>query len=171
MILLILDTLDGMAATHWPHPEWTERLWFRKNIKVVESGLDMVLGIAALIYIIVRVDAIFGIVVLGFALVIGTVFDLIVYGRILGSEKRFKRSSMMARKPDEAETIIAIRFILYIIAVVGVMLRLLFVAITGWLPRVILIVASVSIAYVIVKKKLKDGRLDGVVKMLKKLLR
>ena len=167
----LLDALDGMAAVHWPHPEWTERLWFRKNIKLVESGLDMVLGIAALIYVIVRVDAVFGIIVLGLALVIGTVLDLVIYGRILGSEKQFKRGSIMDQNPSMAKTLVSARFVAYLVALAGVMFRLFFAAITGWLVRIILFSVGALIVAIIMLKKYEDGRLNGVIETFKKMLR
>ena len=167
----LLDALDGMAAVHWPHPEWTEGLWFRRNIKLVESGLDMVLGISALIYIIARVDFVFGTVVLGAALFVGTVLDLVIYGRILGSEKQFKKDSMMDRSPGVAKTLVAIRFVVYLVALAGVMLKLFFAAITGWLLRIVLLLVGVLMVIIIMLKKYEDGRLNGVIWMIKKLLR
>ena len=166
----LLDALDGMAAVKWPHPGWTKKFWFRRNIKVVESGLDMILGIAALVYTMVRVDFAFGAIVLAVALVIGVMFELIIYGRILGSEKQFKVGSMMHASPNTAKALISARFVVYLIALAGVMLRLFFAAITGTLARIVVLLAAILIAVIILIKKYKDGRLDGVVEMFKNML-
>lgn len=166
----LLDALDGMAAVRWPHPEWTERLWFRKNIKLVESGLDMILGIAALVYVIARVDAFFGIIVLVVALAIGITMDLVVYGKVLGSEKQFKKGSMMDVEPNAAKALVSMRFVIYILALIGVMMKLFFVAITDNLTRLVIFFVAVLMAIIVAIKKYEDGRLDDVIETFKKML-
>ena len=165
----LLDALDGMAAHKWPHPEWTNELWFRKNIKVLESGLDMLLGIAALLYVMMQVDFWFGFTVLASALAIGVVCELILYGRILGSESQHDSDSLMARNPKKAKTIVAVRFVFYLIAVGVVMLRLLWAAFPSLLAKIMILIVAALVALIIGIKKYEDGRLEDVEEVAKKL--
>ena len=165
----LLDALDGMAAHRWPHPEWTNELWFRKNIKVLESGLDMILGISALVYTMVRVDFWFGTVILASALVIGTICEFVLYGRLLGSKSQCKPNSLMKRNPKKAQIIVAVRLIAYLLAIAALILKLLFTAFTSVEVRVAIVVTGAIVAFLVAVKKYEDGRLKDVEEVAKRL--
>ncbi len=166
----LLDAFDGMAARHWPHPKSTDKLWFRKHIKLLESGLDMLLGIGALCFTIFRVDRLFGVSVLALALSIGTVIELVLYGKLFGSKKDCKPGSLMNVNPEEAKLVVGVRFFVYLAAVAGVLLRLLIAAFCESLVVLFVILGlSIMISFIIAFKKFEEGRLDDITKVVKKI--
>ena len=105
----LLDALDGIAAKTWPHPKHTDGLWFRRHIKQLESGLDMLLGIAALVFLSARVSWILGAVMLFVAVLVGTVGETVLYGKILGTPQNCKPHALFARNVLLARKIVGLR--------------------------------------------------------------
>ena len=158
----LLDALDGIAAKAWPHPEWTDELWFRKHIKQVESGLDMLLGIAALVFMIVRVSATLGFAMLVAAVLVGASGEILLYGKILGSAKDYKDYALFARKPLLARKIVGLRLLLYLAMVGVVAMVLLWSSEFALFVKAVTTCVAIVVAGLLIIKKASDGRLEDV---------
>ena len=162
----LLDALDGMAAKRWPHPAWTDTLWFRRNLKYLETGLDLTLGIVGIIYLGLHISPIFCVVFLTLALIAGNLGDLALYGRILGTPANAKENSIFNHDPDLAQKIVGARLIAYLILIGTMILVFLwaseFPTFLKLLLQLILAVAGIAIG----ARKWHDGRLTDVSKLL-----
>lgn len=164
----LLDALDGMAAKKWPHPPETNRLWFRRHIKLLESGLDILLGIAALIYIMVRIDYLVGLIIILAAGFFGTLFEIVLYGRLFGTPEKAKSWSLYAKKPNLASRLVGFRLLVYL-ACVGAILMILLWS-TELMPVSVCVVITILvalIALILAIKKTRDGRMRDVINFLK----
>lgn len=163
----LLDALDGMAAKQWPHPPETDSLWFRKHIKIIESGLDMILGIAALIYITVRIDLV-GAMILVVAFLTGTIMELLLYGRLFGTPETAKNGSLFKRKPEYASAVVGWRLIMYLGGIATIILILIWYAPWSITMQITVTAICAVIAILVGVKKLRDGRLVDVLKFFGK---
>lgn len=163
----LLDALDGMAANHWHHPASTDRLWFRKHIKLLESGLDMLVALGALTYLILRVSATLGFVLFYVSLVIGFIVEGVVYGRLFGTAENAKKDSLIKTNPARAQILVGIRFAFYLTAIALILVILLYVA----FPLrvfIALLVACGLVSVVIIVKKNEEGRLKDIIAVFKR---
>lgn len=162
----LLDALDGMAAKKWPHPKWTEKLWFRKRIKLIESGLDLLLAIVTLIFIIKRVSSIVGIIILAVATVIGLFGEIYLYGFLFGTPETAKPNSLFIRDPEKAERVVGARLFAYIVCLATIILLLIWAAPWDAYLRILATMVSGLIGGLVFVKKLKDGRLKALLAFL-----
>lgn len=164
----LLDALDGMAAKKWPHPKYTETQWMRRNIKVVESGLDMLLGIAALCFFALRINATIGVVLMLICLLTGTICEFVLYGRILGTDSHCGRKSLFKRNPELASKIVGARLLLYLGVVGAVLVALLWCSEWDFAVKLAITILMIAISVWLCVKKIQAGRLKDVGKFLKK---
>lgn len=164
----LLDAFDGMAAKKWPHPPETEKLWFRRHIKLLESGLDLFLAITVILYIILKINFIMGIVILAVTTGIGLVTEFLLYGRLFGTPKTAKKFSLFYLDPEVARAMVGFRLMLYLACMVLIIVILLLHAPWSCIQKLITICLCLVISFGILIKKLRDGRLDDVLKFLKK---
>ena len=164
----LLDALDGMAAKKWPHPKYTETQWMRRNIKVVESGLDMLLGIAALCFFALRINAEIGVILMIVCLVTGTICEFVLYGKILGTERDCRRNSLFKRDPELAGKIVGARLLIYLGIIGAVLVAMLWCSEWIFSIKLTITILMVAISVWLVVRKIQDGRLKDVGKFLKK---
>jgi len=158
-----LDALDGVAAKKWPHPPETDKLWFRKNLKLIESGLDLLLGIAALMFIIRWVNPGLGLILLIVAMLFGIYTEIILYGKPFGTPETAEPEAMFRKNPKKARVIVGGRLIMYTYMIVRVILLLIFSS-SAWTIEQkgeIVVLVFVILALIILSKR-KQGRLDDV---------
>ena len=164
----LLDALDGMAAKKWPHPKYTETQWMRRNIKLVESGLDMLLGIAALCFFCLRINAEIGVALMFVCIVAGTICEFVLYGKVLGSENDCKRRCLFKTDPELASKIVGARLLIYLGVVGAVLVALLWCSEWDFAVKLSITVIMIAISIWLCVKKIQAGRLKDVGKFLKK---
>lgn len=163
----LLDAFDGMAAKKWPHPPETDKLWFRKNIKLIESGLDMILGLAALTYLSARISLLIGLLIFFGATIIGTVLELIIFGKFFGTPETAKKNSLYRRKPELSSSLIGCRLLGYLACVGAILMILLWSAPWSLFVCALITAIAIIISILLIIKKLKDGRMRDVIQFLK----
>ena len=164
----LLDALDGMAAKKWPHPPETEKFWFRKNIKLIESGLDLLLAIAALIFIMIRIDLAVGILILIGGAIVGLVVELWLYGKLFGTPKTARGNSLFRTNPAKARAVVGCRLLAYLACLTAIIMILVWNAPWSLAAKIAVVVFCALVSFLIVVKKLRDGRLDDVLKFFGK---
>ena len=130
----LCDAFDGTCARRWPYPNDGKRRPWRNPtfIKHYEWTKDICLGLATLIYIIIRVDLLTGIVCTSLALVFGLSMQVYAGSLWMWANAAVQSERKRAKARQELESYyVKRRIYLYIPSIVTLVLTLLYA--TSWL--------------------------------------
>ena len=125
----LTDTFDGTCARKWPFPKGKEPKYRRYAAKY-DMISDVLLTAAQIIFVTLRINWIFGLVVIIYYLASSVIGDLIVYGKILGHPDDCTKNSLAKRNFPLAKKIILARRYIYTICLGIVNAVILFA--TNW---------------------------------------
>ena len=112
----LTDAFDGTCATKWPFPKHKTPK-YRKYAAKYDIFTDSLLIAAMFLFFILRVNLIAGLVIgLGFGIV-STIFELVIYGKIMGHPDDFRKGSLSDRNFSLAKTIVLWRRKVYILLI------------------------------------------------------
>ena len=110
----LTDTFDGTCARKWPFQKGKEPK-YRKYAAKYDMISDVLLTAAQIVFVTLRINWVFGLIVIVYYLASSVIGDLIVYGKILGHPDDCTKNSLTKRNFPLAKKIILVRRCIYTI--------------------------------------------------------
>lgn len=129
LVAELTDTFDGTCARKWPFPKGKEPK-YRKYASKYDMFADVLLISAQLLYVINRVNLVFGLIFAVYLLVSSFGGDLLIYGKPFGHPDDFTKHSLARRNFALAKKIILTRRYIYA-TLLGVLNAMILFA-TNW---------------------------------------
>jgi hypothetical protein len=129
LIAEFTDTFDGTCARKWPFPK-DETPKYRKYAAQFDIVSDVLLAAGQVLFCTLRVNAVVGIVVIVYYILICGVLEIILYGKLFGHPDNCAENSLTKRNFPLAKKIVLTRRYLYTICLGVVNAFILFA--TSW---------------------------------------
>lgn len=126
---VLTDVFDGTCAKTWPFPK-NKIPKYRKYAPLYDMISDVFLAAAQVLFVAIRVNWIYGLVIIFFYLFICIPIDLIVYGKLLGHPDDCTKNSLTNRNFPLAKKIILARRAFYTLSIGATNAVILFA--TNW---------------------------------------
>ena len=99
-VIGVISDIDGHFARKYPYPNDGKHRWWRKKrfVFFLDEAADVVFGICALVFFIVRINAVAGWLFLGLALGIGVAGQLVLYTGLLKQRQTLLDSLILAKR-------------------------------------------------------------------------
>ena len=138
----LTDAFDGTLATKYPFPK-NKTPKYRKYAAKYDMVADTLTAFAAVLFFIIRVNFVFGlIVVVGYG-IIAIAVDMLVYGRLFGHPDNCAPDSLIKRNFPLAKKIIMMRRALYLILIAVIAFWFLYAS--EWLLTTKIIISIIAI--------------------------
>lgn len=129
VIAEITDIFDGTCSRKWPFPK-NKTPHYRKYSAKFDMFSDGLLAGAETLYLALRINHLWGGIILAYFIISALIIDLIVYGRLLGHPDNRSKNSLINKNFPLAKKIILARRYLYV-AMLGVSSGIILFA-TNW---------------------------------------
>ena len=129
VIAEITDIFDGTCSRKWPFPK-NKTPRYRKYSAKFDMFSDGLLAGAETLYLALRINHLWGGIILVYFVISALVIDLIVYGKLLGHPDNYNKNSLISKNFLLAKKIILARRYLYV-AMLGVSSGIILFA-TNW---------------------------------------
>lgn len=113
---VLTDTFDGTCARKWPFPKGKEPK-YRKYAALYDMVSDVLLAASQVLFLTLHVNAIFGISVIVFYVVICSIIELIVYGKFFGHPDNCTPNSLTKKNFPLAKKLVLVRRYIYTICI------------------------------------------------------
>lgn len=125
----LTDSVDGTCAMKWPFPK-DKTPKYRKYAAKFDMFADGVLTAAIILFLMLRVNWIIGAVVAAYFIIVSSIIEFVVYGKIMGHPNDCTKNSLIRRNFPLAKKIVLIRRTIYEACLVVIALIILFA--TKW---------------------------------------
>ena len=130
----ITDALDGPFARKFPYPFDGKFRWWRDKFKphdgrqavTNDQAIDLMLGIAVLVYVIVNIDQKIGLAMISVAILGGVITQMFCYGGIIRYTDTASPTSLWAKHRKIAKVILLLRRVIYLAIIITTILMMLF---------------------------------------------
>ena len=129
LIAEFTDTFDGTCARKWPFPK-DKTPKYRKYAAQFDIVSDVLLAAAQVLFCTLQVNAVVGIVVIVYYVLICGVLEFILYGKLFGHPDNCTKNSLAYRNFPLAKAIILTRRYIYVVCI-GVVNAIILFA-TNW---------------------------------------
>lgn len=113
---VLTDTFDGTCARKWPFPK-NKVPKYRKYAALYDMVSDVLLAASQVLFLTLHVNAIFGISVIIFYVVVCSIIELIVYGKFFGHPDNCTPNSLTKKNFPLAKKLVLIRRYIYTICI------------------------------------------------------
>ena len=144
----LTDAFDGTLAAKYPFPK-NKIPKYRKYSAIFDMVTDILLAFALALYFIVRVNLVAGLIITIGYIVIATIIEFVVYGRMLGHPDTARPNSLLQRNFPLAKKIILARRNLYLACLFLVATWTLYSATWPLAAKIVITVIGVTVSIIL----------------------
>ena len=107
-IAVLTDVFDGTCAKKWPFPK-NKTPKYRKYAALYDMVSDALLAAAQILFVTLRINLIFGLIIIAYYILVCGSIEFIVYGKLFGHPDNCTKNSLTKKNFPLAKKILLIR--------------------------------------------------------------
>lgn len=127
LIAELTDSFDGTCSRKWPFPAGKEPK-YRKYAVKYDMWADALLWFSVMLFLTLRINTVFGLIIMLGTAIICAIIELIIYGRFFGHPNDCTKNSLCAKNFSLAKKIIMARRWFYLSTIIVAVLWMLIVS-------------------------------------------